>query len=92
MYNSESIQLLLVLSLIIFLVIIFIRLALRIRKKGGSIATTMFAATYEFYNKDKKKAIEMMVEQKAHKKMEEQSSEDPLNSIRFNENRTNMKD
>ncbi|HAB50963.1 MAG: hypothetical protein A2315_17315 [Ignavibacteria bacterium RIFOXYB2_FULL_35_12] len=56
----------------------FIRIALRIRRNGGSITTTVFAATYDFYNKDKRKAIEVISEQKASKKMEEQLSNQPF--------------
>lgn len=57
---------------------VFMRMALKIRRNGGSLATTFFAVTYDFYNKDKRNAIEVIVEQKAGKKMEEQSSNQPL--------------
>lgn len=66
---------LLILSAVLLLVTaIFIRIALRIRKNGGALTTTFFASTYDFYNKDKHKAIEVIAEQKAGKKMEKQKT------------------
>jgi len=41
------------------------------------MATVMLGATDAFYHRDKKKAIEVIVERNAGKKMEEQSSSDP---------------
>ena len=61
------------LLVIIFAGIIFIAR----KRKFGFQSTTLFGATHEFYDKDKKAAIEIMVEQKAGKKMEEQSSGEP---------------
>ena len=40
----------------------------------GSNATTVYGATAEFYTKDKKAAMETIIEQKAKKKMEEQEN------------------
>ena len=69
---------LIVLSLILIMVIaLFIRIAIRLRKYGGSLTTTMFAATYEFLNSDKRKAVKEIVEMKANKKMEGQESDEP---------------
>ena len=48
------------------------------RRNGGSYTTIFFAATYDFYNKDKRKAIEVISEKKAGKKMKEQSYNQPL--------------
>ena len=70
--------LLVILFVLIAVMVTFIRIALRIRRNGGSITTTVFAATYDFYNKDKRKAIEVISEQKASKKMEEQLSNQPF--------------
>jgi hypothetical protein len=72
--NNDSFSLIFLALILIALIILFVRIALRIRKNGGSITTTFFAATYEFYHKEKRAAIEHIVEVKAHKKMEEQSS------------------
>jgi hypothetical protein len=67
--------LLVILFVLIAVVVIFVRVALRIRRNGGSLTTTVFAVTYDFYNKDKRKAIEVISEQKTGKKMEEQASD-----------------
>lgn len=73
--HSELFSLLLIgfLLVIIFAVIIFIAR----KRKIGFQSTVLFGATHEFYDKDKKAAIEIMVEQKAGKKMEEQNSAEP---------------
>ena len=73
--DSDLISLLLIgfLLIIIFAVIIIIAR----KRKFGFQSTVLFGATHEFYDKDKKAAIEIMVEQKAGKKMEEQSSDEP---------------
>ena len=74
---QDVLTLLVILFVLIAVVVIFIRVALRIRRNGGSLTTTVFAATYDFYNKDKRKAIEVISEQKAGKKMEEQATDEP---------------
>jgi hypothetical protein len=56
------------------IVYVFIRIALRIRKYGGSLTTTMFASTYEFLNKDKRDAVEEIVNMNANIKTEEETS------------------
>ena len=74
---QDVLTLLVILFMLIAVVVIFVRVALRIRRNGGSLTTTVFAATYDFYNKDKRKAIEVISEQKAGKKMEEQATDEP---------------
>ena len=73
--DSDLISLLLVgfLLVIIFAGIIFIAR----KRKFGFQSTVLFGTTHEFYDKDKRAAIEIMVEQKAGKKMEKQSSGEP---------------
>ncbi len=63
----------------IIVVLLFMRLALRIRKNGGSMTTIVHGSLDSFYNKDKKKAVEMVVEKQSGKKLEEQSSSDGKN-------------
>lgn len=46
---------------------IFIRIALRIRKHGGSMTTTVVGSTYEFLGEDKREAAEEIIERKADK-------------------------
>ena len=41
------------------------------------MTTTMFAATFEFLNKDKRNAVNEIVETKAHKKKWEERSDKP---------------
>ncbi len=62
-----------ILALVIF---VFIRIAVKIRRGGGSMTTLMYGATDAFYDKDKRKAIEYVAEQKANKKMSEETSGD----------------
>jgi hypothetical protein len=74
MMESETLTLILVAVLILIVIIVFIRIAIRLRNKGGSLTTTMYASTYEFLDKDKREAIEHIVEVKANKKMKEEDS------------------
>ncbi len=62
------------LSIVGLVIIIFIRIAIRIRRKGGSVTTLVLGASDEFLIKDKSKAAETIVDLKASKKLEEQSS------------------
>lgn len=63
-------------TVIIVILGIMIYLFIRLRKSGGSAATFMITqgATDAFLDNDKKRATEIIVEQNAGKKMEEQSS------------------
>jgi len=72
--NNDTLSIYLVISLILLILFIFIKIAIRLRKYGESMTTTMFASTYEFLNKDKRKAAEEIVEMKANKKPEEEST------------------
>jgi predicted Holliday junction resolvase-like endonuclease len=72
--NSDLLSISFVIILILFVIVLFIKIALRIRKYGGSLTTTMFASTYEFLNKDKREAVEEIVEMNANKKLEEEKS------------------
>ncbi len=72
--NNEVLSIFFVLILILLIIFVFIRIAIRVRKYGGSLTTTMFASTYEFLNKDKREAVEEIVEMNANKKMKEEES------------------
>ena len=74
--NSNSFSLIFVALVLLTLIVLFIRVALRIRKHGGSLTMSMFASTYEMYGKEKRAAIEQVVEQKV-KKMEEDETDKP---------------
>ncbi|MCF6268353.1 MAG: hypothetical protein L3J41_01420 [Melioribacteraceae bacterium] len=72
--SNDTFSLLLVPILLLVVIFGFVRISMRVRKYGGSMATTMHAATYEFLSKDNRAAIEQVVEVKANKKMEVQES------------------
>lgn len=78
--NSDSLNLLLAAIMLAAVIYSFIRVAYRIKKHGGSLTTSMFASTYEFYDKEKKAAIEQMVEQKV-KKIEELENDKPKEKL-----------
>ena len=64
--------------LILFaLVLLFIRLAVRLRKKGGSLSSVMFGGTWELHNADRRAGIREIIEQKTDKKKKEDDSGDP---------------
>jgi len=68
--------------ILVFLCVVaafLIRMSLRIRRGGGGVTPVFLGSTYELHNKDQQKAIEMIVEQNAGKKMEEQDSSDTDN-------------
>lgn len=70
--NSDTLVLIFAFILLVLAIIVFIRISMKVRKSGGSLMTTMHGATYEFLNKDKREAIEQIVEVKANKKMEDE--------------------
>ncbi len=78
---SDTFNILLSAALILLVIIIFIRVAIKTRKYGGSLTTTMFASTYEFLNKDKREAVEEIVELNANKKIEEEKSDKPKDDL-----------
>jgi hypothetical protein len=75
--SNDTLSLIIVVSILLLVIIVFIRIAVNLRKYGGSQTTTMFASTYEFLNKDKREAVEEIVEMKANKKMEEEANDKP---------------
>ena len=75
--GNDALNLIVLSSVLIIVIVVFIRIAIRLRKYGGSLTTTMFAATYEFLNKDRRKAVKEIVNMKANIKTEEQKSHMP---------------
>ncbi|MBN1301497.1 MAG: hypothetical protein JW995_09815 [Melioribacteraceae bacterium] len=65
------------LLLVIFLVVMIVGIVYAIKKGFSSNITTIYGATAELHNKDKKAAMEILVETKANKKMEEQENGEP---------------
>ena len=76
--EKETFELILLLIVLIVIIILFVRVTLRIRKYGGSLTTTMISSMYDFSNKDKRNAIEQIIETRANKKMEEESTDKPI--------------
>ena len=74
----EILELILILVVLILVIVIFVRTALRIRKYGGSLTTTMMSSMYDFSNKNKRNAIEHIIETRANKKMEEEATDKPI--------------
>lgn len=74
MPNSEFIT---AIGLLVFVIYLFVRISLKVRKGGGTMTTTVHGALDAFYNKEKKKAVEIVVEKQADKKLDEQSSTEP---------------
>ena len=58
---------------------VLIKISVKIRRGGGGITPVLLGSTFELHNKDRQKAIEMIVELNAGKKMEEQESSDTEN-------------
>jgi len=74
--NNDTFSLIFLVIVLLAVIIIFIRVSLRIRRRGGSLTMPMFAATYEMYDKEKRGAIEQIVEQKV-KKLEDDETDEP---------------
>jgi hypothetical protein len=72
-------KLIFIAAIILFIIFIFIRIAVRVKRNGGCLTTTMFASTYEFLNKDKREAIEEIVNLNANKKLEGFPTGEPNN-------------
>ena len=75
--GNDTLGLFILAAVLLIVIVVFIRIAIRLRKYGGSLTTTMFGATYEFLNRDKRRAVKEIVELKANKKMEEEASDKP---------------
>lgn len=67
----------LIIVLLVGVIFTFVHISRKLRKGGGSLTTSMFGATDAFYHREKKNAIEVIIERKAGKKMKEQESEEP---------------
>ncbi|UCG50867.1 MAG: hypothetical protein JSW58_11770 [Candidatus Latescibacterota bacterium] len=69
----------LALLILAIVLIIFVRISRKARRGGtGGATITTFGALYDLHNKDRRRAIETIVEMNAGKKLEEQESSDDL--------------
>jgi hypothetical protein len=64
-------------ALIVALPLLVLVLLVYLLRKGRITATTTVGALYDFLPRDRQQAIEVVVEQEAHKKMEEDESGAP---------------
>jgi len=76
MSSHELTSIVLPVVIIIMVTIVFLRISLRMRKRGGSFTSILLGSTYELHGKDRREAIEVIVEQKAGKKQKEPGSGD----------------
>lgn len=74
--SDEIINLILPGCLILLVLIVFVRISSRLRKCGGSLVSVLFGSTFEFHNQDRRKAAEVIVEERSGKKQKEQDSGD----------------
>jgi hypothetical protein len=76
MSADEITSIILPAAILLLVVIVFLRVSRRMRKRGGSLTSVLLGATYELHGKDRREAIEVIVEQKAEKKQKEPGSGD----------------
>lgn len=75
--SSDTISLLSLLIVLVLAIWVFIRIAIGLRRGGGSLTTIVLGTTDHFLTKEKSKAAETIVNENAGKKFEDQSSSDP---------------
>lgn len=68
--NNQIVSLIAVLISLAVIIGIFIRIAIKIRKGGGSLTTVMLGATDHFLTKEKSRAAEVIVNQKSDRRLE----------------------
>jgi hypothetical protein len=78
--SDEIINIFLPGFLILLVLILLIRVSSRLRKRGGSLTSILFGSTFEFHNKDRQKAAEVIVEERSGKKQKEQDSGDAVDN------------
>jgi hypothetical protein len=76
MSASDVTSIALPIVIILLVTVIFLRTSRRLRKRGGSFTSILLGSTYELHSKDRREAIEVIVEEKAGKKREETESGD----------------
>jgi hypothetical protein len=74
---NDTLALLFVIVLIVLVVVLFVRLSIVLRRRGGSLTTTVLGATDGFMAKEKSKAAETIVNENAGKYLDRLPSSDP---------------
>lgn len=75
--DKDTLDILTIVFGVLAVIYIFIKISMRARKQGGSMTTTMHAATHDLLDKDKQAAAEEVIERKADKKFDEEDSGKP---------------
>ncbi len=75
--SDNLLGLIMVAVALIVVIIIFIMIAVKLRKHGGSLTTITFGTTYEFLNKDKREAVEEILDMNINKQKEVQPTDKP---------------
>lgn len=73
---DEFISIVLPVIILVLVTFFFLRISRRMRKRGGSFASLLLGSTYELHGRDRREAIEVIVEQRAGKKQKETESGD----------------
>lgn len=73
---DDLISIVLPAAIILVVTVVFLRISRRMRKRGGSFTSLLLGSTYELHSKDRREAIEVIVEQKSGKKQKEDHSGD----------------
>jgi uncharacterized membrane protein YeaQ/YmgE (transglycosylase-associated protein family) len=74
---SDTFSLIIVAITLLLVIGIFVRIAVRLRRGGGSLTTIVLGTTDAFLTQERSKAAETIVNENAGKKFEEQSSDEP---------------
>lgn len=69
------IDLILPTMIVLIVTILFLRVSIRMRKKGGSLTSVVLGSTHALHGQDRRKALEIILEKNAGQKVEEQDSE-----------------
>ena len=78
MGSPDYIEIAIIIAAILIALVFIVRMSSKgFRDLGGGATNVAAGATFDLLNEEKRKALEIVLEQKAKKKMEEQSSDEP---------------
>jgi L-amino acid N-acyltransferase YncA len=90
--NSDAVNILTPVLLILAVTILFLRVARRVRKRGGSLTSVLVGSTFELHGQDRRKAMQVVIESHAGKKQEEPPSGDNDDSHLMSKKNTPARD